>query len=498
MAVKDKLVNLEDLKVVGDVVGDLKSAVFSENVVINVSNTASGAQAYNFIEGHIYRVVLTSTGTTQYQVGTLQSGNYVNQLTGVESGNANLNITFTASGNASQFYVYLTPSSARYTATVYELVDNFVDDAEYNDKWIVKTRGFDTVIRTGFTAESDAWGIVDGTIDNTGVTFSQGGSAFHRMPLAFDDYIFSATFKILSAGTVVGIATEGSWKSKITIDQSASKAFIYTNYNDGQTLVEAGNVALSSGLGNNKFYRIELRRNGWDYRLKVIDCTNNVALCDYKYANYSNTTSRAYGRFNGYFGVVCDAGSALCNDLSVMINHKKCKCLIIGDSLVEGDQVSNGQRWDYLLKNNYFNGDAVIAGAGGDSTTAIKTRLQQYINLGISFDVCIVLGGMNNRSEDGYTSYTTDMDAIYNMIVGADALPIIAVNPIPSSGADYIHQQRSYIVSKGWQTIRLDYAFSSSYAYNSAYFNSDGIHPNASGNAVMYQAAVTALNNLLF
>lgn len=471
------------------------STIFNYSKIMEVSSVASGGQSCNFQNGKKYRVVLTTTDATQHQIGTIQNGSYVDEITALESGNAGIDVIFTASGDASQFYVYLTPSSARYTAAVYEVTERYIDMDEFNSELVNRLKNYSTIIRNSFTSESDMWGIVNGSIGSDGLTMSQGGSAFHRKPVAFDDFVFSATFKITS-GAIVGIATEGSWKSKITIDQSTSRAYIYTNYNDGQTLVEAESVLLSSVLNNNRFYRIELYRNGWNYRLKVVDCLNNISICDHSFSNFDNTLARKYGRFSGYFGIVCDSGAAICSDLVVTINHKACKCLMIGDSLTEGDQVTNDKRWSYLLKNNYFDGDAIIAGAGGDSTTAVKTRLQSYIDLGITFDVCIVLAGMNNRSASGATSYQTDISAIYNMIVDANAIPVIAVNPIPAEGADYIHNQRAYITSKGWNTIRFDYAFSPSYGYNSDYFNSDGIHPNEEGDAVMYQAAKTALTNL--
>ena len=482
--------NVSELK--GDL-SHLDNTVFdkkkSEYVV-----TTTPEISYQFKKGMKYSIHISTSGTTQLQVGTIDTSyNYIDSTSVITDANVDTDFDFIASNDSNTLYVYRIPSSTSASITI-----NDFSDYRFATKDEIKEpiKDYSKIIQNSFKVESDIWGIVNGTVSDNGLEMTSGGSAFHRMPVAFDDFVMSATFKITSADAVVGLAMEG-WKSKITLEASNNRVVIYNNPTNTTDLSEAETVMLSNTIQLNKWYKLVLKRDGWDYNITVIDLANMIEILNHSYSNFKDTNTRNYCRFTGYFGIVCDSGTSLCGDFYVSINHKNCKCLIIGDSLTEGDQVTNSDRWAYRLKNEYFKGNAIVAGCGGDSTNPIKTRLEKYIALGIDFDICIVLGGMNDRDGSNQDTFKSNMSDIVDLILSKNAIPIIAVNPIPSSGADDIHTQRAYVVSKGWNTIRFDYAFSPSYTHNAALFNSDGIHPNENGNAVMYETACNVLDKLL-
>lgn len=484
-----------------DKVGELKSDLSHlDNTVFDKKKseyvvTTTPRISYQFKKGMKYSIHISASGTTQLQVGTIDtSSNYIDSTSVITGDNVDTDFEFIASNDSNTLYVYKIPSSTPVSITINDFSDyRFATKDEIKEP--IKN-DYSKIIQNSFKVESDIWGIVNGTVSDNGLVLTSGGSAFHRMPVAFDDFVMSATFKITSEDAVVGLAMEG-WKSKITLEASNNRVVIYNNPTNTTDLSVAETVMLSETIRLNKWYKLVLKRDGWDYNITVIDLANMFEILNHSYSNFEDTNTRNYCRFTGYFGIVCDSGTSLCGDFYVSINHKKCKCLIIGDSLTEGDQVTNSDRWAYRLKNEYFKGNAIVAGCGGDSTNAIKNRLEKYIALGIDFDICIVLGGMNNRDGSNQDTFKSNMSDIVDLILSKNAIPIIAVNPIPSSGADDIHTQRAYVVSKGWNTIRFDYAFSPSYTHNTALFNSDGIHPNENGNAVMYETVRNLLDKLL-
>ncbi|WP_070042318.1 GDSL-type esterase/lipase family protein [Robinsoniella peoriensis] len=479
----------EEIVDLGETVFDIKTT--------EATTTQSGGICYKFIKGKMYSIHITAKAVKQMQVGTVDNNdNYINLTELFSNSDVDYTFKFTALEDSNKLYVYIIP-----TGTIVNLQINDYSGTKFVSKNdldnLFATNNYSTITTHDFRVENDKWTLSNATVSENGLIMREDSSAFHRMPLSFDDYILSANFKVVDVNSKFGLATDGSWKSKLLIDVTNQKLILYTNYHDGQTMVSAEEVSLQRSISNNRWYKLILLRDGWDYVVKITRLDVMDTIFEHKFSNYNGITERKYSRWNGYFGVVSESDGTICTGFDLKINHKKCKCLIIGDSLTEGDQVSNDNRWARILKYKCFDGNAIVAGTGGDSTTAIKTRLSKYIELGIKFDICIVLGGMNNCADGYYDKFTADMNEIYDMIVSNGGRPIIAINPIPKDNAIYIHQQREYVTGKGWDTIRFDYAFSKAFEYNSALFNADGIHPNAEGNNIMYLAARNVLDAIL-
>ena len=375
------------------------------------------------------------------------------------------------------------------------LLENRVEELESRE--ININKNYSPLISEKFTTDNSNWTYTGCSTSTEGLILTSGATTNFKKTLAMDDYIFSAKFKLTNVSSKFGLITLGGWSSKYILDTTTKTLNLYTNYTDTTPIKTLDVSSLEFNINEN--YILKLIRDGWDYELTVIR-VKTMESKSIKFSNYDTTTERKYTRASGYFGVSCVDGEVVCNDLLLNINNKECDCLIIGDSLVEGDQVENSLRWARRIKNNFFNGNCVVSGFGGDGAEPIKTKLQNYIDLGIKFKYCIVLCGMNNRKDGGVDIFKTNIDTMYNAIIAQNAVPIIATNPIPSTGIDYITEMRDYVLEKGWNTIRFDLVLSlnnDGATHDASLFNSDGVHPNALGDEKRYNEALRILKALI-
>lgn len=246
-------------------------------------------------------------------------------------------------------------------------------------------------------------------------------------------------------------------------------------------------------LTNSEKYKLALVKDKLTYTLILTNLATDESISIYTTLCYMFGTGRVgiktYGttainvyRYNYYLS-----------------NYKYSDVLIMGDSITQGTGVTDiNNRWCGKLLKEYYEGDGVIWGKGYDNSSDTLTRLTKMFKFGYRFNKVIIMIGTNNTGSDKlYTTWESNIVDIYNLIVENGAEPIICVPPSIRGNMSNVLKMRDFILSKGWNTIRMDIATSVDQLGEAidGSITTDGTHFNDKGNLRMYERAVKDLNN---
>jgi lysophospholipase L1-like esterase len=356
-----------------------------------------------------------------------------------------------------------------------------------------------TVYSEDFKTTKSDW-LYDNCTPSNGITLSGNAKAYWNKYLTFDTWYHKAIVKLNDITSVFGLVNNNNTKGAIfLVDGTAKTINIYGLYTGTYTLPAIkASTALSFSLVTGKDYILEVFKTGKQYTFSITDPQSLSKTT----ATYDNTlvpipTDYAGNGWGGT-GVVTISGSIFVKSHSLSIgNFGKTRILFIGDSITEADSLMSDMknRWCSQLRDVTYNGNAIIMGRSGSNTTDLIPRLQVAYDIGIKPDIVVVLIGTNNRTVGLEATWETDIVTIHDLIASNGSVPVIAVPPIPQTDSSYILQMRDFILNKGWNTIRFDYATTlnrDGTSYNSAMYT-DGTHPNVTGANAMYQQAVVDL-----
>jgi hypothetical protein len=153
MAVKDKLVNLEDLKVVGDAVGNLKSAfgntVKQQIAFVQTANSTTSNYYKTFAQlsankCYLIRLTVETAGTYTLRIGTGQSSGAMVDTVGTATVQANVPYDFIGYvPSLSTFTTSRLSVSTSHTIAIYEIinVDNIKPSCISSSDRIIDTAG---------------------------------------------------------------------------------------------------------------------------------------------------------------------------------------------------------------------------------------------------------------------------------------------------------------------------------------------------------------------
>ncbi len=338
------------------------------------------------------------------------------------------------------------------------------------------------------------------TIGTSNVTINQNGQIYYDKDIATDTYKIKFDFKVSDLNTKFGYITEITWNdkfSKTLLD--CSKNTITTSF---PSEVAAGFnkpdvvTNLDFNIQANTEYTFLVYKNGLTHTISIFDKKSG------KKTSQELNLACAWGI--GKNGIACEQGSVNITNYGYSMTFPKyAEGIFIGDSITEGLALGTfdiSKRWCSLIRDNYFNGNALIFGKGYDISTGALNRLKNLYELNIKSKYVFIMIGTNDSAndDDGYNTWVTNINNIYNLIIEHGAIPIIICPPLTKK-PDQIKKMRNYILSNGWNTIRMDIALSKNQdgeTYDSTNFT-DGVHPNIDGAQKMYERALYDLEMII-
>ena len=338
------------------------------------------------------------------------------------------------------------------------------------------------------------------TIGTSNVTINQKGQLYYDKDIATDTYKIKFDFKVSDLNTKFGYITEITWNdkfSKTLLD--CSKNTITTSFPSEVALgFNKPDVVtnLDFNIQPNTEYTFLVYKNGLTHTISIFDKKSG------KKTSQELNLMCAWGI--GKNGIACEQGSVNITNYGYSMTFPKyAEGIFIGDSITEGIGMGTfdiSKRWCSLIRDNYFNGNALIFGKGYDISTGALKRLKNLYELNIKSKYVFIMIGTNDSAngDDGYNTWVTNINNIYNLIIEHGAIPIIICPPLTKK-PDQIKKMRNYILSNEWNTIRMDIALSKNQdgeTYDSTNFT-DGVHPNIDGAQKMYERALYDLEMIM-
>lgn len=333
---------------------------------------------------------------------------------------------------------------------------------------------------------------------------SGNAMAYFDKYLTFDTYNLKSRIIITDTTAKFGLMCKHDVKGALYLVNLADNTIsLHAQYTGDYTIpTTKASTTLTIPIILNQEYIIEVKKTGWKHTFSI----TNIMTGESDEVTFDNSTqfnSSGYcGKGWGSPGVICISGSVTFKNLIYNVaNFDNPKALIIGDSITEGTNMGANvdikYRYASLMRDNIYQGQALICGRGGDTSSGVIERLNNLYSIGFSCPIVIVTIGTNEVN--GVASWKTNIDNIVNMVKAQGAIPIIAVPPARSSSFGAIQEMRDYILSKNYNTIRFDIATTldrdGEHCDTSLF--TDGIHPNQSGGLLMYNQAKLELGLLL-
>lgn len=343
--------------------------------------------------------------------------------------------------------------------------------------------------KSGFSNESCT------DIEGGGVKIDGGGQLYDNREITTDTFSMEMVFDVIdtTTSTRLGFFTRSGAIFMVNVTNNTLE-ILEADINYG---TDNGKVIVSKPipwtLTNSEKYKLALVKDKLTYTLILTNLATDESISIYTTLCYMFGTGRVgiktYGttainvyRYNYYLS-----------------NYKYSDVLIMGDSITQGTGVTDiNNRWCGKLLKEYYEGDGVIWGKGYDNSSDTLTRLTKMFKFGYRFNKVIIMIGTNNTGSDKlYTTWESNIVDIYNLIVENGAEPIICVPPSIRGNMSNVLKMRDFILSKGWNTIRMDIATSVDQLGEAidGSITTDGTHFNDKGNLRMYERAVKDLNN---
>ena len=342
-------------------------------------------------------------------------------------------------------------------------------------------------VSNGFTATGACWYVYD-------------------QYLTFDTFRQKAIVTVNDASSVFGLVCKHTQKGALYLVHGDTNTItLHAQYTGGSTIPTVkATTQLPFTITAGKKYLLDIFKTGWKHTFTITDM-ETMQSASVTFDNSTQSNSGGYcGKGWGGPGVIIMSGDVVFHNHRYYVsNYKTPRVMFIGDSITEGTNMGAGAdikyRWCSLLRSQYFGYDALICGRGGATSGDILQRMNAFETLDIKPDIVIILDGTNERSASGLSGWKTNMPLIVSKIESWGAKPIICVPPVSSSGFSYIAEMRDFILTQGWNTIRMDIATSLNHdgqTYDSSLYT-DGVHPNIKGSQQMFERAVQDLNIIL-
>jgi len=360
------------------------------------------------------------------------------------------------------------------------------------------------VYSEGFLVNNPQWYYQNCTPSAEGLHVTGSAKAYFNKYLTFDTFYDKVNVKVIDVNSVFGIVHQHTIKGAVYIVDGTNKVLnLYYQYT-GDTLPGIrASTPLTFDLVSGTEYILEVFKTGWKHTFTITD-PKSLSKTTVSFDNSSVATSGSYaGKGWGSPGVIQRSGEVIFKRHNYSVAHfPEAKVLFIGDSITEGTNMGAGVsidlRWCSQLRAKLYKGDAIICGRGGSTSDDVLLRMDDLYSIGVKSKIVVVLIGTNERSDAALVTWKSNIVTIYNKIIAQGAVPVICVPPIPNQGISYITQMRDFIIEKGWNTVRFDYATSlnrDGVTYDATVY-SDGVHPNEKGSNLMYQQALIDLGSM--
>ena len=383
---------------------------------------------------------------------------------------------------------------------ILRLKDGHILTKNFDSSDFTNAEQYGVVEENRFASSETGWEYDNCTASN-GITLTTESKAYRDAVYTNNAWYLRGVFEINTLGSVFGLVMESSNDGAIyLVDSDDGTITIRESYTGSYTppsIVKSEEIDFTLKTGTR--YILEVFKNGSAHKFTITDEQTQDSTSVF-YDNAPKYGSDYCAQGHGGPGVICISGSVSASNLIYSVqNYPHARVLFIGDSITEGVGIRSPikNRWCDLVAEELYNGDVFIMGSGGDNSSGVATRLQTAINAGFKFDIAVVLIGTNERNASGTIStWSSNIDTIVGKIETAGATPVICVPPLPKEYSSTILNMRDYILGKGWQTIRFDYATSvdrDGVTFDQNCFV-DKVHPNVIGSYRMYQQAVADLH----
>lgn len=350
------------------------------------------------------------------------------------------------------------------------------------------------------------WVSSNATLESgNGILCPANSRAYYNQYLTFDTYQQKSVVVVKDVNSQFGLMCyNGSKGALYLVDGVNKRISLHAQFTGSTIPAVKASTPLPFDLKVNGKYLLNVIKTGWKHTFTITDI-ETMEECTVEFDNATQSSSGLYcGKGWGCPGVTTFTGNVLFKNHKYYVAlYPKARALFIGDSITEGTNMGANvdikYRWCSLLRDNYFNYDAIICGRGGATSDDVLSRLNALEAVGVNADVVVVLDGTNERNQNAVNNWKVKMPQIREKIISWGAKPIICVPPVPSSGFEYIAQMRDFILEQGWDTIRMDIATSlngDGVTYDGSLYT-DGVHPNKKGGEQMYARAIKDLNIIL-
>lgn len=332
-------------------------------------------------------------------------------------------------------------------------------------------------------------------IKGGGVKITGGGSLYDNREITTDTFCMEMFFDIVdtTTSTRLGFFTRSGAIFMVNVSDNTLE-ILNADINYGK---DNGDIIVSKTipwtLASSEKYKLALVKDELTYTLILTNLATGESTSIY--------TTLCYMFGTGRVGIKTYGTTAI-NVYKYdyyLSNYKYSNVLIMGDSITQGVGLTDiNNRWCGKLLKEYYEGDGVIWGKGFDTSSDTLTRLTKIFNFGYRFNKVIIMIGTNNTGSDKtYATWESNIVDIYNLIVENGSEPIICVPPSKRTNMSNVLKMRDFILSKGWNTIRMDIATSVDQLGQAIdeSITTDGTHFNDKGNLRMYERAVKDLNN---
>lgn len=384
---------------------------------------------------------------------------------------------------------------------IMRMKDGHVMTKNFDSSEIMKADQYGVVEENRFVSNETGWTYENCTASD-GITLTTESKAYRAKVYTNDSWYIRSVFEINTLGSVFGLVMESSNKGALyLVDSEEGTISLRKQYTGSYTPTD---VVVSEEIGfilrTGTRYILEVHKTGYAHKFTITDEQTQESTSVF-YDNAPQTSSSYYcGKGHGGPGVICISGSVSASNVMYSVkNYPHARVLFIGDSITEGTNIHTNidNRWCNLVAKELYNNDAFIMGSGGDTSGGLSTRLQDAIDAGFGFDIAVVLIGTNELNEQGTIStWSNNISTIVGQIENLGATPVVCVPPLAKTYNNTIFNMRDFILEKGWQTIRFDYATSvdrDGETFDQNCFT-DNTHPNALGSYRMYQQAIADIH----
>lgn len=356
-----------------------------------------------------------------------------------------------------------------------------------------------------FSEVNDSW-VYDKCESSYGLVCLGKSQAYYNKYLTFDTTYHRSVVKVIDPNSKFGLVCNHDIKGALyLIDGEKNTINLYEQYTGDYSIPKVKvSKELDYSISEGSEYLLEVYKTGWKHSFFITDLSTMQRI-QVEFDNATQENNQQYcGKGWGSPGVISISGEVVFLEHQYATNlFPKAKVLFIGDSITEGTHMGANleieNRWCNQLKDKLLNGDALISGRGGAKIDDCLTRYKDIIKLGYTFEVVVILDGMNERDQNDTDNWKVKMQEFYNLVVEQGSTPVICVNPVPDERNEFLQQMRDFIFEKKWKSIRFDYAVSldgDGVTYDSTFFT-DGIHPNKKGQDAMYRQAAADLAEIL-